>query len=55
MVASMAGVMVLQKAEKMDAEMVALSVEKSDILMVDRMVVKLVEYWVDMRALLLEG
>jgi hypothetical protein len=28
MVASMAGVMVLQKAEKMDAEMVVLSVEK---------------------------
>jgi hypothetical protein len=55
MVASMVGEMVLQKAEKMDAEMVALSVEKSDILMVDRMVVKWVEHWVEKRAVLLVG
>ena len=45
--------MVLQKAEKMDGKMVALLVEKSDILMVDRMVAKMVEHWVEKRALLL--
>lgn len=33
--------------------MVVLSVEKSDILMVDRMVAKMVQHWVEKRALLL--